>query len=217
MSQITFTGPASGTGTVNISAPVTNTERNLTLPDMSGTITAASSGTADATTFLRGDGAWSVVEGTPAGSVIWYAANAAPTGFLKANGATVSRTTYASLFSAIGTTFGAGDGSTTFLVPDLRGEFLRGWDDARGIDSGRAFGSAQGDAIRNITGLSMAATHPSGAAGNPPSGAFYLSGHATVGSANTSPRGEGFDASLVVPTAAENRPRSIALLACIKF
>lgn len=68
MSQITFTGPASGTGTVNISAPVTNTERNLTLPDMSGTITAASSGTADATTFLRGDGAWAVA-GSPPGTV----------------------------------------------------------------------------------------------------------------------------------------------------
>ena len=68
MSQITFTGPASGTGTVNVSAPVTNTERNLTLPDMSGTITAASSGTPDATTFLRGDGAWAAA-GSPPGTV----------------------------------------------------------------------------------------------------------------------------------------------------
>jgi hypothetical protein len=69
------------------------------------------------------------VPSTPTGSVIWYAANAAPTGYLEADGAAVSRTTYAALFTAIGTTFGAGDGSTTFNLPDLRGEFIRGWDD----------------------------------------------------------------------------------------
>jgi len=77
------------------------------------------------------------------GSVSAFALSTAPAGWLKANGAAVSRTTYADLFAAIGTTFGAGDGSTTFNLPDLRGEFLRGWDDARGVDSGRTFGSWQ--------------------------------------------------------------------------
>jgi phage-related tail fiber protein len=77
------------------------------------------------------------------GMVGGFARNTAPPGWLKANGAAVSRTTYAALFAAIGTTFGAGDGATTFNVPDLRGEFVRGWDDGRGIDSGRAFGSTQ--------------------------------------------------------------------------
>jgi microcystin-dependent protein len=81
----------------------------------------------------------------PAGSVIYHAANTPPTGFLKADGAAVSRSTYADLFAAIGETYGAGDGSTTFLVPDLRGEFMRGWDDSRGVDSGRGFGSFQAD------------------------------------------------------------------------
>ncbi|MDK1493365.1 phage tail protein [Sinorhizobium sp. 7-81] len=88
---------------------------------------------------------------TPAGTVIFYAKNTAPSGYLKANGAAVSRTTYAALFTAIGTTFGAGDGSTTFNLPDLRGEFVRGWDDARGIDTGRVFGSAQGANIQSHT------------------------------------------------------------------
>lgn len=83
------------------------------------------------------------VDPVPSGAVMHFAMSSAPTGWLKANGAAVSRTTYASLFSAIGTTFGSGDGSTTFNVPDLRGEFTRGWDDGRGVDSGRAFGSAQ--------------------------------------------------------------------------
>ena len=66
-----------------------------------------------------------------------------PTGWLKCNGALLSRTTYAALFAVIGTTYGAGDGSTTFALPDLRGEFLRGLDDGRGVDGGRALGSAQ--------------------------------------------------------------------------
>lgn len=72
-----------------------------------------------------------------------FARSAAPEGWLKANGAAVSRTTYAALFAVIGTTFGAGDGATTFNLPDMRGEFLRGWDDGRGVDVGRALGSAQ--------------------------------------------------------------------------
>ena len=77
------------------------------------------------------------------GAVSYFARATAPTGWLKANGAAISRTAYGALFAAIGTTFGAGDGSTTFNLPDLRGEFLRGVDDARGVDSGRAFGSWQ--------------------------------------------------------------------------
>ncbi len=72
-----------------------------------------------------------------------FARSTAPSGYLKCNGAAISRTTYAALFSAIGTTFGAGDGSTTFNIPDLRGEFIRGWDDARGVDTSRVFGSWQ--------------------------------------------------------------------------
>lgn len=79
------------------------------------------------------------------GSISAFARSSAPTGWLKCNGAAVSRTTYAALFAAIGTTFGAGDGSTTFNLPDLRGEFVRGWDDGRGVDSGRGFGTYQAD------------------------------------------------------------------------
>ena len=86
------------------------------------------------------------LDAIPAGAVFYHAKSTAPTGFLKANGAAVSRTTYSALFTAIGTTFGAGDGSTTFNLPDLRGEFIRGWDDARGVDASRVFGSAQGNA-----------------------------------------------------------------------
>lgn len=83
------------------------------------------------------------------GDIKYTASSTAPTGWLKANGAAVSRTAYAALFAAIGTTFGAGDGFTTFNLPDLRGEFIRGWDDGRGIDAGRSIGSAQAGAIQS--------------------------------------------------------------------
>lgn len=62
----------------------------------------------------------------PSGMVVDFGTSVVPTGWLLCNGAAVSRTTYAALFAAIGTTFGAGDGSTTFNVPDCRGLFRRG-------------------------------------------------------------------------------------------
>lgn len=79
----------------------------------------------------------------PAGTVMYFAGQAAPNGWLKANGAAVSRTVYADLYAAIGTTYGEGDGSTTFNLPDLRGEFVRGFDDGRQVDIGRALGTWQ--------------------------------------------------------------------------
>ena len=87
--------------------------------------------------------------GGSAGQVSWFAMNTPPDGWIKANGAAVSRTTYGDLFAAISTVFGAGNGSSTFNVPDLRGYFVRGWDDGRGTDSDRTFGSNQGDAVIN--------------------------------------------------------------------
>jgi phage-related tail fiber protein len=78
-----------------------------------------------------------------AGTIAYLGMSTAPTGWIKANGAAISRSTYADLFAAIGTTYGSGDGSTTFNIPDLRGQFPRGWDDGRGVDSGRSFASSQ--------------------------------------------------------------------------
>jgi phage-related tail fiber protein len=153
----------------------------------------------------------------PSGAVSFFATTTPPTGWLKANGAAISRTTYAALFNAIGITFGAGDGSTTFNLPDLRGQFLRAFDDGRGVDAGRGFGSTQGDAIRNITGalnagLNYTATNPSGAFTVANVGNFGASGDFQAPQYSFN-----FDASRVVPTANENRPTNAALLACIKF
>lgn len=82
-----------------------------------------------------------------AGAVGYFAMATAPAGWLVADGSAVSRTAYATLFSAIGTSFGAGDGNSTFTLPDLRGVSLRGFDGGRGLDPGRAFGSYQADAL----------------------------------------------------------------------
>lgn len=226
-----------------------------------------------------------------AGEICYFARNTPPSGFLKANGAAVSRSTYSSLFAALvksstvsitiaspgvvtwnshglsandpvkftttgalptgltaGTTyyvvgaslttntfqvsataggtaintsgsqsgthtainapFGDGDGSTTFTLPDLRGEFLRGWDDSRAVDANRAFGASQTDQIQGhehtqIWSSGTNGTTTSGSGRNPSSGP--TSGIVTNGT-NGTPR-----------TGAETRPRNVAMLACIKY
>lgn len=147
----------------------------------------------------------------PAGAVLPFAQNSAPDGWLKCDGAAVSRTTYATLFAAIGETYGAGDGSTTFLLPDLRGEFVRGWDDARGVDTGRAIGTMQSALVpRDGWGTS---------GGTPSPSVSIESGRLVVGSGSKevaetleSLRAAGND--LTTP---DIRPRNVALLYCIKF
>lgn len=67
------------------------------------------------------------------------------------DGRAISRTTYSELFSLLGTAFGAGNGSTTFNIPDYRGLFLRGWDGGSGRDSGRIYGQIQQSGVPNIT------------------------------------------------------------------
>jgi microcystin-dependent protein len=83
----------------------------------------------------------------PIGGVIDWTTTAPPTNFLECNGQAISRTTYATLFGVCGTTFGAGDGATTFNIPDLRGYFVRGWANTSSEDSGRVFGSVQTNTV----------------------------------------------------------------------
>jgi microcystin-dependent protein len=161
---------------------------------------------------------------TPAGTVIYTARSTAPTGYLKANGDAVSRTTYATLFSAIGTTYGGGDGSTTFNLPDLRGEFVRGLDDGRGVDTSRTLGSSQADATAlpdtAFTGsTNTAGNHDHSYATNQGTGGGQGGGGADTGSRNATTNQAGSHSHSVTISGggdAETRPRNIALLACIK-
>lgn len=158
------------------------------------------------------------------GCVAHYAQSTAPAGWLKANGAAVSRTTYAALFAAIGTTYGVGDGSTTFNLPDARGEFIRGFDDGRGIDSGRTIGSWQKGSYTSL------GTGPSNdlvtiySTGNGAAGRADL-GYDVVNLATDYPNARisyNTPTGIVTPTDTDqsygsSRPRNVAYLACIKF
>ena len=110
---------------------------------------------------------------TPVGTIQSYAGTTAPPGWLMCNTSTaISRTTYAALFQVIGITFGSGNGTTTFNIPDLRGRFLRGTDNMGGIgaagtdpDAGsRSALNAGGNAGNNVGSLQgdqfASHTHP---------------------------------------------------------
>ncbi len=136
----------------------------------------------------------------PVGVPVPWPSATPPTGWLKCNGAAFSAEEYPELAKAY----------PTNKLPDLRGEFIRGWDDGRGIDTNRSLLSSQGDAIRNIIGALVDVrfnTYPSD------SGVFTTS---VIGDASSDSIKGGyakrvtFDASRVVPTANENRPRNIA-------
>lgn len=144
------------------------------------------------------------------GTIAYVGMNSLPAGWLKANGAAISRTAYAALFAAIGTTYGAGDGATTFNVPDLRGEFLRGLDDGRGVDSGRGIGTAQLGQMESHTHNIFPQIDGPTAYTNP--------GHsiAKIGY-NGSTQANATSATGGTSNLSENRPRNVALLACIKY
>ncbi|EEY3902376.1 tail fiber protein [Escherichia coli] len=142
----------------------------------------------------------------PVGVPVPWPSATPPTGWLKCNGAAFSAEEYPELAKAY----------PTNKLPDLRGEFIRGWDDGRGVDVGRAILSSQGDAIRNIIGkFGNTQLYPS----------IYCDGAFGVTVENVSqtlgltlaPSGTGngsvnfsFDASKIVPVATENRPRNVA-------
>lgn len=185
--------------------PTDTTRAPLSSPAFTGTPTAPtapaeSNSTQIATTAFVKQIAEAIVTVAP-GTVFFVAGSSAPAKSLKANGAAVSRTTYAALFAAIGTTFGAGDGSTTFNLPDLRGEFIRGFDDGRGADPGRVFGSWQGDEFRSHN---HGTPYTQNVVSNTSYGVTMMVGNNNT--AWTSSAGGN-----------ETRPRNMALLACIKY
>lgn len=157
-----------------------------------------------------------------AGTIMMTAGNKQPSGrWLKANGSAISRTAYKELFEAIGETYGEGDGSSTFNIPDLRGYFPRFWDDGKGIDEGRAFGSLQEDAMQKIEGsfgneLIRVFNNVSGAfSGRAGNGKHFMQFTNTDTGVQYS--AFNFDSSLIARTSTETRPKNIALVAWIKY
>lgn len=141
------------------------------------------------------------------GSVVAFAVNTPPTGWLAANGQAVSRNIYARLFSRIGTTWGAGNGSTTFNLPDYRGEFVRGWDNGRGVDPGRGFATSQNATqIADYTGSSDGNSIQVG-----------ITNGDGISVDNTWQRYRGTATASYGTNRVSVRPRNIAALYCIKF
>lgn len=143
----------------------------------------------------------------PPGAVFHFARNTAPSGYLICNGSIVSRSTYANLFAAIGTRFGAGNGTTTFGLPNLLGEFIRGWDGGRGIDSGRIFGSFQSDLFKSHNHTLMGNNRGNNAP--QPTAPGLWSDGAEYPSVDPN--------TIRYTGGTETRPRNVALLPCIKF
>ncbi|ARI61693.1 phage tail protein [Salmonella enterica subsp. enterica] len=182
--------------------PLDNTLTNLSGKDVAGLLAYLGLGEGSA---------------LPVGVPVPWPSATPPTGWLKCNGAAFSAEEYPELAKAY----------PTNKLPDLRGEFIRGWDDGRGMDTGRAILSAQGDAIRNIYGefktvntenysIWESAGSFKGAVVplNPSTNNSYFSLIRSMVTERTDgavyPKVIGLDASRIVPTANENRPRNIA-------
>ena len=168
-----------------------------------------------------------VVINAGVGFVLPFYGEVAPPGTLACDGSEVSREAYSELFAVLGTKAGAGDGSTTFNLPDFRGCFIRGTG-----GNAAALGVEQEDAIRNITGsfFYRYTSSPNAAwllfaSANGELNAFYpqqagqgVSIKST--SINADVEGSGallFSAARCVPTSIENRPVNVALLWCIIY
>ena len=160
----------------------------------------------------------------PPGTIVMLATSTIPAGYrlLKCNGAAISRAVYSELFAAIGVSYGSGDGVNTFNLPEARAEFPRFADDGRGIDSGRVVGSKQtqqvlkhkhlsfGEATGGwIFGNSLTRGHMGTYGGVDRDNYLYFTNDGTEYlDQNPNPTGT---------VGNENRPRNIALLACIRY
>ena len=172
-----------------------------------------------------------VDEKAPVGMVAYFASETAPSGWLKANGANVSRSAFPELYAVIGETWGKGDGFNTFQLPDLRGEFIRGLDDGRGVDKDRKLGVSQasqnlahGHSGSTDTAGSHSHSYVDGRPVHPPGDAGLGNGSTFKGIwesndlRTTQASGSHWHSlSISQSGGTEARPRNIALLACIKF
>lgn len=159
-----------------------------------------------------------------AGMVVMFAGTTCPAGWLKQDGAAVSRTTYARLFAVVSTTYGVGNGSTTFNVPNTQGVFVRGVGSQTisSIVYTGTLAATQGDQFQgHRQGWINTVIWGNGATGNPPT---YVAGGTTganSGTFSSSPWVIGdpiTDGTNGTPrTGIETRPANVAMNYCIKF
>lgn len=217
-------------GSANVSATATISNNSITTAKIAdanvttakiadANVTTEKIADANVTTAKLADGSVtqsklnSSVTLVPTGAIMPFAMNSAPSGWLAADGSAINRSVYATLFSAIGTTYGTGDGSTTFNLPDLRGIFVRGAGSQTisGITYNKTFGAKETDAmqghIHSFNGAPWySGSNSNGGAGPVSTGSGNPIGNPSSDGTNGIPR-----------TASETRPANIALLYCIKF
>ena len=140
------------------------------------------------------------------GAIMPFSFSSPPDGWLECNGAEISRTTYENLFSKIGEIYGSGDGINTFNIPDLRGEFIRGFDNARGVDLDRNLGSFQADEIKSHNHQLQNIKSMDDSNGGGREGFVDGDNHYATRNYDVSNTG-----------GIETRPRNIALLYCIRY
>ena len=194
-----------------------------THPAEDGSLHVPATGTTNAGKVLTagataGSLSWSAVDSTPPGQIGWFARNTPPTGWLEANGQVIDRSHFKNLFDAIGTTFGTGDGVTTFNIPDLRGEFVRGWDNGRGVDNNRNFGSNQSDDLESHNHQLFVDFNGADAYGQTTS--LNVGGSSITGAkrGGTYSYINGSSDQLIEKIGGvETRPRNVAMLVCIKY
>lgn len=143
----------------------------------------------------------------PAGAIMAFAMNSAPSGWLKCDGSLVLRSTYQALFLAIGTTYGIGNGTTTFKLPDYRGVFLRGIDDGKGLDNNRQFGNYQSDELKAHTHNVSYMNRASGSEIDNQTPVLLAETAYSIVSGQTSTN---------ATTGVETRPKNYSVLYCIK-
>jgi microcystin-dependent protein len=191
--QLNSKGPGtvtSVTGTAPISVATGTTTPAISISEA----TQSAAGIMSAADKTKLDG----ISGIPSGAIMAFAMNTAPSGWRECNGASISTGGInAALFAAISYTYGGSGGS--FNLPDLRGYFVRGVDNTRGIDPSRVFGSNQDDAFKAHTHTIGVRSNPAREAGG---GETIISG----GTTTTNSTG-----------GTETRPKNIAMLYCIKL
>jgi microcystin-dependent protein len=209
---------------IGIKAGTLSANQTFTLPTADGSdgqvIKTNGSGQLSFTTI-------GVPDGVPVGSVFCMATTTVPSGYLECDGSDVSRSTYSDLHAVLkdvgGTNnygWGNGDGSSTFTLPDLRGEFVRGWSNTRtgaGVDEGRTFGSAQGHQLEhhNHTETQRTTNTASGGTGTGGIVGTLTTRTGVGGEAGVAGADGTFDGT-AGSNSDETRPRNIAMMYVIK-
>lgn len=148
--------------------------------------------------------------GVPVGTMIDYAGTSAPTDYLQCDGSAISRTTYATLFAAIGTTWGVGDGSTTFNIPDFRRRTAVGSGGTGTGTLGNSVGNTGGSETHTLTRAEMPSGVPTNASGSGNQGAFG-------GGSFNAPANNSAGYSQGTNSAHNNLQPSAVVFKCIKY